>query len=145
MPNLVTARLFLEDSTKGLGESRETVGSLLLNEGFDRPFWAAEATRTAKVIPNSPETILVDGLVLLFEEFAGHIPSGELLELRSSAAKRLDEAGFIELYRAAALDFLASITNQLEVSLVAYPTSSVLRQLDDLHAIEQTVNLFLRT
>lgn len=145
MPNLVTARLFLEDSTKGLGESRETVGSLFLNEGFDRPFWVAEATRTTKVIPNSPETILVDGLVLLFEEFASHIPSGELLELRSSADKRLDEAGFIELYRAAALDFLASITNQLEVSLVAYPTSSVLRQLDDLDAIEQTVNLFLIT
>ena len=144
MPNLVTARLFLEDATKGLGESRETISSLLLNEGFDRPFWAAEATRATKVFPNSSETILVDGLVLLFEEFARHNPSGELQELRSSADKRLDEPVFIELYRAAALDFLASANNQLEVSLVAYPTSSVLRQLDDLDAIEQTVNLFLR-
>lgn len=145
MPNLVTARLFLEDTSKGFGEARETVGALRLNEGFDRPFWAADKAGSAKMVPASSETVLIDGLFMLFQEFTDFEPDQEYLKLRDSGESFLESQDLaISDYEAAAKASLAKFSESLEVSLVVYPTSAILRRLDDLDKFQVSVNVFLQ-
>ena len=144
MPNFVTARIFLEDTSKGLGESRETLGSLNLEEGFDAPYWSNKASQIAATVPASVATMLLDGVVKLFSDFTELELSEAFLGLRESLmnAPSLEE-GQLEVYVNAVKQELARTNSSLEISLMVYPRSTVLRQLDQLSVPPQASTVFL--
>jgi hypothetical protein len=51
-------------STEGFYEEKITSGLIRLDEGHDRPVWE-HLSREARLIPYSPETIMLDGILLL--------------------------------------------------------------------------------
>lgn len=144
MPNFVTARIFLEDSSKGLGESRETLGSLNLEEGFDSPYWSNKASHISAAVPTSVPTMLLDGLVKLFTEFTEFALSEGFVVLRESlmAAQTLDDDE-LEAYASAVKQELSGTNSNLEISLMVYPGSTVLTQLDHLRVAPQASQVFL--
>lgn len=144
MPNFVTARIFLEDTTKGLGESRVTLGSLDLEEGFDSPYWSNKASNISATVPTSVRTMLLDGLVKLFTEFTEFELSEGFLELRKSLTHTPSlEGGQLEDYATAVKRELAGTNSILEISLMVFPRSTVLRQLDHLKVAPQVSQVFL--
>ena len=74
-------------------EQRITTGLIRLDEGHDRPVWE-HLSKKAKLIPYSPETIFLDGIILLAITELG-VELAELVKVENKALD--DQEHFIDL------------------------------------------------
>lgn len=142
MPHEITARLFLEDETGGLGASRHPIGAIVLNEGFDKPYWSWTNNRHAE-IPSSTKTFALDGLIKIFTDFTDFDPGEEYQSCRKAARalghrSELD----IEAYKTVVMKALERAPGHLHVSVMVYKDSTLKESLGAFSLAPIRVRLF---
>lgn len=142
MSHLITARMFLEDETGGLGESRLSIGAIVLNEGFDRPYWSWTNNRHAE-IPTSTKTFALDGLIKIFKDFTEFDP-GKQYQSARKAAEALPHRKELDLvnYEEAVMKALERAPRHLDLTVMVYSDSSLCQQLNIFSRAPFTVRLF---
>lgn len=142
MPHLITARMFLEDRTGGLGESRLPVGSLVLNEGFDKPYWSWADNQQAE-IPSSTETFALDGIIKILKDFTEFDPGDDYHGARK-AAKALTHRSELDLvkYEEVVMKALEGAPRHLDLTVMVYEDSNLRKQLSIFSRAPFRVRLF---
>lgn len=142
MPHEITARMFLEDETGGLGASRLPIGAIVLNEGFDKPYWSWTNNRRAE-IPSSSKTFALDGLIKILTDFTDFDP-GEEYQSSRNAAKALAHRSELDLkaYEQVVMKALKRAPDHLHVSVMVYNDSTLKGQLGDFSLVPLRVRLF---
>lgn len=143
MPHEITARMFLEDETGGLGAARNPIGAIVLNEGFDKPYWSWMNNRHAE-IPSSTETFALDGLIKIFKDFTDFDPGEEYLSIRK-ATKSLTHWSEPDLvaYEEVVVKALAGTPDHLNLAVMVYNDSTLKEQLDAFSLAPIRVKVFL--
>lgn len=127
MPHLVTTHLLLENYPETLGESRELIGIVSLDEGFDRAYWfLPNGNSRTRFICSKPEFVLLEGLGFLATKFAGHRSSDEMKNLRRViSSTKAPSKDALESYKNQLLNSINRLTGRYRVSIFAHSDSGI--------------------
>ena len=143
MPTDITTYIHLESQAAGMAGGRQVDHSIRLDEGFDRPYWEWVQNKPVRAflgsvwVPEKPETLLLDGLLMLAAE---GLNQPEILA--AADAIRRDKGSnttIVDIAQhpldSALKQLLASALANYTVNIVCLPGSGVLRQIHELDSL----------
>ena len=120
----------VKNDSSSMGATLNLDGLVVLDEGFSRPHWAfANISHEAfRLIPESPDTILLDGLLLIASEFLDHQEIQKSLRSAGAGSSRVIDLNSRSLDDAVRAKLAAALKG-FTVLVICLAGSSVARQI----------------